>query len=115
MFDLNGNRPLRECMRLLEQRGTYVMVGGPKGDWTGPFFQLPRAKLVFLFSDKRDANFTVASDREDLEQLGEWLSSGKIRSVVEATYPLDGIAVPLDRQGEFHAQGKTVVIVEGSV
>lgn len=115
MFDLPGNRPLRDCKRLLAPGGTYVMVGGSKGDWVGPLFRLIGAKLAFLFSDKRDASFTVGSRREDLEQLGQWLSSGKIRPLIEDTCALAEIAAPIDRQGDFHAQGKTVVAVQGGV
>jgi hypothetical protein len=35
--------------------------------------------------------------------------------VIEARYPLRGIASPLDQQGKFHARGKTVVNVEGGL
>lgn len=113
MFDIPGNRPLRDCKRLLAPGGTYVMVGGPKGNWTGPLFRLLRGKFLFMIGDKTDTNFTAESRAQDLALLGELLESGQIRSVVEATYPLAGVSVPLDRQGKFHAKGKTVIDVEG--
>jgi NADPH:quinone reductase-like Zn-dependent oxidoreductase len=115
MFDLPGNHSLRDCKRLLAAGGTYVMVGGPKGNWTGPLFRLLAAKLLFLFSGESEANFTAASRREDLETLGEMLDSGQIDSVIEDRFFLRDIGIPLDRQGEFHARAKTVIAVQGGV
>jgi NADPH:quinone reductase-like Zn-dependent oxidoreductase len=112
MFDLPGNRPLHDCKRLLAPGGTYVMVGGPKGDWTGPLFRLLTAKLLFLFGDKSDTNFTAASRRTDLEHLGRLLETGEIRPVIERSIPLRDVGTAVDEQGQFHARGKTVVIVE---
>lgn len=113
MFDGPGNHSNRDCRRLLAPGGTYVMVGGPKGNWTGPLFRLLLGKLAFAFGDKRHANFTAASNAEDLVHLGELLSSGEIRSVIEDIVPVRNVALPLDRQGAFHSRGKTVVSVEG--
>jgi NADPH:quinone reductase-like Zn-dependent oxidoreductase len=59
--------------------------------------------------------FTVESRADDLATLGELLRSGEIRSVIEARFPLADVAIPLERQGRFHARGKTVVAVEGTL
>jgi NADPH:quinone reductase-like Zn-dependent oxidoreductase len=115
MFDLPGNRPLRDCKRLLAPRGIYVMVGGPKGDWTGPLFRLLAAKVLFLFGDKSDTNFTAASRRADLEYLGRLLETGEIRPVIEKSIPLRDVSIAVDEQGQFHTRGKTAVIVEDGV
>jgi NADPH:quinone reductase-like Zn-dependent oxidoreductase len=112
MFDLPGNRSLRACKRLLAPGGTYVMVGGAKGDWIGPLPRLLAAKTLFGFSDKRETSFTVAGNRSDLEYLGQLLATGEIHSVIQASVPLSDVATAVDRQGEFHALGKTVVVVK---
>jgi NADPH:quinone reductase-like Zn-dependent oxidoreductase len=115
MFDIPGKHPLRDCKRLLAPGGIYLMVGGPKGDWTGPLLRLIRGKLLFGFGDKKMANFVAESRADDLAELGALLASGKIRSVIEDIFPLAEIGTPLDRQGEFHARAKTVIQVEGAV
>lgn len=115
MFDLPGNRPLRDCKRLLAPGGTYVMVGGPKGNWTGPLSRLLTARLLFLFGDKSDTNFTAASRRADLECLGRLLETGEIRPVIEKSIPLRDVGTAVDEQGRFHARGKTVVTAEEGV
>lgn len=115
MFDIPGNHRLRDCKRLLAPGGVYVMVGGPKGDWTGPLLRLIRGKLVFAVGDKRMANFVAESRADDLAELGDLLASGKIRSVIEDSFSLADVGTPLDRQGAFHARAKTVILVEGTV
>ncbi|MGH3651102.1 MAG: NAD(P)-dependent alcohol dehydrogenase [Acidimicrobiia bacterium] len=115
IFDMPGNLTLRSCRRLLAPGGVYAMVGGGKGSWTGPLFRIIRAMILFAFGDKRNTTFTAESRTDDLATLAELMSSGQIRSVIEDTYPLTEIAVPLDRQGRFHARAKTVINVEGTV
>jgi NADPH:quinone reductase-like Zn-dependent oxidoreductase len=115
IFDIPGNQSLRKLKRMLAPGGTYVMVGGPKHDWTGPLFRLIRGKFVFALGGKRDASFTAESRAEDLATLGQWLESGQIRSVIEDTFPLADVAIALDRQGQFHARAKTVINVEGTL
>ena len=115
LFDIPGNRPVRDCKRLLAPGGVYYMVGGPKGDWLGPIPRLLRGALVFGVGDKKQKIHTAVSRAEDLAELASLLSVGQMRSVIEEIYPLAEVAIPLDRQGRFHAQGKTLIDVEGTV
>ena len=115
MFDIAGTHAVRECKRLLAPGGSYVMVGGPKGDWTGPLPRLLRSVLVFAVGDEKSKIFVAASRSDDLAELGELLATGRLRTVVEDAFPLADIAIPLDRRGQFHARGKTVINVEGTV
>jgi NADPH:quinone reductase-like Zn-dependent oxidoreductase len=115
IFDIAGTHPLRACKGLLAPRGKYLMVGGPKGDWLGPISRLLRGTLVFALSAKRQRFFVAKSRADDLAELGSLLSSGQIRSAIESTFPLADLAIPLDRQGQFHARAKTVIKVEGTV
>jgi NADPH:quinone reductase-like Zn-dependent oxidoreductase len=114
-FDIAGKHPLRDCKRLLAPRGKYLMVGGPKGDWLGPIPRLLRGAFVFALGAKRQKFFVAKSRADDLAELGSLLSSGQIRSVIESTFPLSDLAIPVDRQGQFHARAKTVIKVEGTV
>jgi NADPH:quinone reductase-like Zn-dependent oxidoreductase len=115
MFDIAGNHPLHRCKRLLAPKGTYLMVGGPKGDWLGPIPRLLRGVFVFAMDGKKQRVFVAKSRADDLAELGSLLSSGQVRSVIENTYPLSEVAIPLDRQGQFHARAKTLIQVKGAV
>lgn len=115
IFDIPGNHTLRDCKRLLAEGGTYLMVGGPKGDWTGPVPRMIAAKAIFAVGGASSPRFIAASNHEDLATLGELLLSGQIRSVIEDRFPLPDIALAIDRQGDFHARAKTLIAVEGAL
>lgn len=115
IFDLVGNHPLRSCRRRTAPGGTYLMVGGPKGDWAGPLPRLLAAAVVFAFGDARVRSFVATSNSDDLTQLAELMASGRLRSVIESRIPLTDIGSALETQGQFHARAKTVVNVEGVV
>lgn len=115
IFDIAGNHPLRACKRLMAPGGSYLVVGGPKGDWLGPIPRLLRGTFVFALGDKRHRFFVAKSRADDLAELGSLLSSGQVRSVIEDTFPLSDLAIPLDRQGQFHARAKTLIKVEGTL
>lgn len=115
MYDIAGNHPVRDCKDLLSPTGSYLMVGGPKGNWLGPIPRLLRSMLVFAVGGKKQRIFVAKSRADDLAELGSLLSSGAIRSVIEDTFPLPEVGTPLDRQGEFHARAKTLIQVEGTV
>lgn len=115
MFDIAGNHGVRQCKRLLAPGGRYVLVGGPKGDWLASVPRMLRGVVTFAFGGKKMRYFVASSRAEDLDELGRLLAAGEITSVIEDRYPLPEIAVPLDRQGEFHAQAKTLIEVEGAV
>ena len=114
-FDIAALHTVRDSARLLRPGGSYVMVGGPKGDWTGPLFRLIRGMLVFSLSQSSMGNFVAASRADDLGELGAMLASGRLHSVIEETVPLGEVGMALDRQGAFHAQAKTAVLVEGAL
>lgn len=115
IFDLVGNHPLRSCKRLTAPGGTYLMVGGPKGDWAGPLPRLLAAAMLFAFGDAKLRTFVAASEADDLALLGELLASVRLRSVIEDRVLLTDVGAAIERQGRFHARAKTVVNVEGVV
>ncbi len=112
IFDVPGNRSLRHLRRVMKPDGRYLLVGGPKGRFLAAIPRLLRAMLVFRFWSQAFAGFFLArADHEDLERLGEMLESGEIKGVIVDQVDLDGVKGALERQGEFHARGKTVVTV----
>lgn len=112
VFDGPGNRPLRKIRRVMKPDAAYLLFGGPKGRVVGPLLRLIRTALAFRFWSQRFTGMFLARvDHHDLEALGEMLASGRIKSAVTDRVGLDEVAQAVDRQGEFHARGKTVVIV----
>ena len=55
--------------------------------------------------------FIADVKREDLESLTELIEAGKLRPVIERTYPLDELPAALRHVEEGRARGKVVVTV----
>jgi NADPH:quinone reductase-like Zn-dependent oxidoreductase len=112
MLDVAGSRSFSECQRVLAPDATVVVIGGPvtyRG--LGP---LPHIAGTLLKAKGRSqhAKFFVAKiKKDDLAFLGELLESGRIKAVVEKTYPLGAAADALAYLGEGHATAKIVLTI----
>lgn len=113
MLDLVGNRPLSECRRVLVPGGVYVPCAGGEGDWVGPLARIAGGLLSFLFSSRRFKMFVMTPKQDDLLLLKALVEAGKARPVIERRYPLSEVAEALRQVGEGHAQGQTVIAIEG--
>lgn len=110
MLDIAGSRSFFACRRVLAPDATVVLVGGPityRG--LGP---LPHIAGTILKSTGRSQKltfFVAKINRDDLGCLAELLEAGRIRAVVERTYPLDEAADALAYLGTGHAKAKLVL------
>lgn len=110
VLDIAGSRPWFELRRVLEPHATVVVVGAPKGNrLLGPLSHVVRMRLGGIASRRKVAFFIAKLTREDMEALRELLETGRVRPVVERTYPLPELGAALDYLGEGHAQGKIAV------
>jgi NADPH:quinone reductase-like Zn-dependent oxidoreductase len=110
-FDNAGTLPLRECRRMLSDRGTYVSITAPKSTWLHPLPRMLSVPLVFALGAKTGPAFKVASrNRADLELLVDLVATGRLTPVLDRRWALADAAEALRVQGEFHAKGKSVVI-----
>ena len=110
-FDNAGSTRIREARRLVLAGGRYVVVTAPKSRWLKPLPRMLATPFVFLGSG-RTAVVGKVSERSttDLQLLHDWVESGALRPVIEATFPLSEGPEVVRRQGEFHATGKTLVL-----
>jgi NADPH:quinone reductase-like Zn-dependent oxidoreductase len=53
--------------------------------------------------------FIVRHNREDLVALKELVEAGKVTPVLDRSYKLSEVPDALQRQGDGHTQGKTVI------
>ena len=111
ILDGPGNRPLRRNRRLLAPGGTYVLVGGRKGDWVTPFPTIVKNLLANLVGYANTRKGFAERTEQDLTMLRDWLESGVIRSVIDRNYKLEEGPEALTYQGTFHARGKIVVTI----
>ena len=113
ILDLVATHTLWEYRRVLTPQGTLVLVGGQDdGPWmTATLWRMAQALLISEFSRQQFRLFLADLDRADLTTLGDLLQSGKVKSVIDRTYPLDQVPAALRYVEQGHAHGKVVITV----
>ena len=111
MIDLIGNRSLSKSRRVLSPRGTYVMIGGPKGRWIRPLDRILRAFILFPFVSQKMVSRTAAWRKGDLALMRDLMAEGKVVSVIDRMYPLSEVPEAIRYVEAGHAQGKVVITV----
>ena len=112
ILDVAANRPLSECRRVLASNGTLVLVGAPDGRRMGPIVARILAMIVLSrFASQKLLPFLAKNNKEDLMFLKELVEAGRIRPVIDRTYPLSETAAAIRYLEEGHARGKIVITV----
>src|SRR5262249_1497819 len=71
LFDCIGNHSLSACRRVLNSRGTYIIVGGPDGRWIGPLASPIKAIVLSRFVSQKFVMVMSRSSKEDLTIMRE--------------------------------------------
>ena len=112
MLDIAGSRSFFDFRRVLTPKATVVLVGGRmKYRGLGP---LPHLLATILKSRGRSQSvtfFVAKITSEDLGVLGELLTDGRVKPVIERRYPLANAPEALAYLGQGHAQGKLVITI----
>jgi NADPH:quinone reductase-like Zn-dependent oxidoreductase len=116
MLDIAGNRSWSDCKRVLDEKATLVVVGGPKTNrWIGPLGNVVKLRLASLAGSRKVvAPFLAKMNKEDLVVLQELLEAGTVTPVIDRRYELSDVPEALMYLGDGHAQGKVVITVLGS-
>jgi NADPH:quinone reductase-like Zn-dependent oxidoreductase len=104
-FDVFGNQSWRKVRHLLKKTGWYIT--------TVPNFKNIVDSIFSVFKIKNSRLVVVESDSEDLKQLKDWIEAGKLRTIVEAEFPMARIAEVHRRIETKRTVGKIVVRVAG--
>ncbi len=116
LYDLilvaNGKRSIFEYKRSLKPKGICVLAGGGKNSIpqlvAGMFLEWWIAKT----EGKKISSFIAKINPKDLTTVHELLKTGKVKPVIDRTYPLRETAEALRYLGEGHAKGKIIVTME---
>jgi NADPH:quinone reductase-like Zn-dependent oxidoreductase len=112
MIDLVGNHSLLACTRVLIPKGTYVMIGGPKGQWISPMDKLVKAKLLSAFVSQDMSKMLAELNKQDLTILANLMQAGKVTPVIDRTYKLSEVPEAIRYVEQGHARGKVVINLE---
>jgi NADPH:quinone reductase-like Zn-dependent oxidoreductase len=99
--------------RALKPEGTFVLVGAPRRNSAfGPLGHVARMFVATRLRRRPRFKFFVAKlTGADMNVMRELLESGKVKTVVDRTFPLSDAADAFRYLGEGHARGKIVVTV----
>jgi NADPH:quinone reductase-like Zn-dependent oxidoreductase len=111
ILEMAGNRSLADLRRALTAKGTLVLVGGSGGRWFMGTGRTLRAVLASPFVGQRLRSFLSKPREADLVVLNELIEAGKIRPVIDRTFPLNAAPEAIRYVGEQSTQGKTVITV----
>jgi NADPH:quinone reductase-like Zn-dependent oxidoreductase len=100
--------------RYLKESGTYALIGVPALSF---YFAMNLAKIylwpaVFYGGKRRFQMIIVKTSNEDLENIANWMVDGKVKAVIENTYPLEQIPTAYDTLRSGKVRGKIAVIFD---
>ncbi len=115
IFDCIGNHSLSACRRVLNPKGTYVMVGDRSGrGMFGILSRLVAALVLSRFVGQKLVTFLARPKTEDLTIMRELMAAGKVKPVIDRRYGLSEVSEAIRYLGEGHARGKVVIALECS-
>lgn len=111
VLDIGGGRSFRELSRVLAPGAPVVVVGigNVKGGFVGPIGQIVRMKVGGFVARGRATFFIAKITRDDMQALADLMSDGRVRTVVEETFPFERLPDALRRLGAGGAAGKLIV------
>jgi NADPH:quinone reductase-like Zn-dependent oxidoreductase len=109
ILDLVGNHSLLALSKALTSNGTLVLCSGTGGRWLGPVGRMVAARLLSPVLRRQMCSFLARPSQENLALLCELLESGRIRPVIDRTYPLTGTAEAVQYVEQGHTRGKVVL------
>jgi NADPH:quinone reductase-like Zn-dependent oxidoreductase len=109
VFDAVGKTSFGRCKRLLKPGGIYMSTG------PGPLYQNLLLPLITpLFGGKKVLFAYPHFDQATVRYLGELLSSGEFRPVIDRRYPLDDIVEAYRYVEAGQKTGNVVIVVDPS-
>ncbi len=112
ILDNVGNQPLSGFKQVLKLKGICVMIGGggPNDNGLiGPMARPLKALLLSPFISQKMSMMMADLTKNDLTTVADLMQSGKVKAVIDRTYPLSQIADALRYVEKGHARGKVII------
>jgi NADPH:quinone reductase-like Zn-dependent oxidoreductase len=112
ILDIGGNSRLSRLRRALTPKGTLVIVGGEtRGRWLGGTDRQLRAQLLSVFVGQKLGTFISSENGAVLTALRDLIQTGKVKPVIDRTYPLADVATAIRDLVDGHVGGKIVITI----
>ena len=109
LLDIAGNRSISDCLRVLEPRGTLVIIGGPEGPLLGPMRHWAAAMIRRRFVSQKLVPFLSKGGKESLTSIAQLIEAGAVTPVIDRTYPLSEAGDAVRYVETHHARAKVVI------
>jgi NADPH:quinone reductase-like Zn-dependent oxidoreductase len=113
VFDNVENRSLSDCRRALTPTGTLILNSGTGARGIRMLVRLVKPLLLSPFVRQRLRRFLSVPTQKDLVILKELVEGGKLKPIIDRTYPLHEVPAALRYIEAGHARGKVVITVMG--
>lgn len=111
ILDVVGTRSIFDYKRVLNPKGTYVMIGGT----TSLVLQLLLlGRMIYKKESKKMVILFHKPNSNDQNYLKDLFVAGKLVPIIDRRYSLSQVPDAIRYLGEGHAKGKVVVCVENS-
>lgn len=111
IFDSVENRSLSDCRRALKPSGTLILNSGTGANGVGMLVRLVKPLVLSPFARQSLRRYLSRPNHDDLDVLKELVESGKLKLVIDKTYPLTETAAALAYIEAGHARGKVVITI----
>jgi len=109
ILDVIATRSIIDYMRILDSKGTYVMVGGS----TARILQLALlGPLISRITAKKMGILIHKPNKQDLNDINGLYESGSIKPIIDKHFPLHEVPDALRYYGEGQTRGKIVITME---
>jgi NADPH:quinone reductase-like Zn-dependent oxidoreductase len=111
IFNIKGYRSIFDYRRVLSNHGIYVSTGGPS--ISRIFQEMLLGPLISKNEGKKlVGGWVVTINQKDLVYVRELIETGKVRPVIDKSYPLSAVSEAFRYYGKGHARGKVVITME---
>ena len=115
ILDNVANHSLSDTRRVLTPTGKLQSNNGTSGGrWFGTMGTVLKSAAVSMFDHRQLGPHIKFVNRKDHEVLKGLIEGGKVKPVIDRTYPLGGAPEAIGHVGEGHARGTVVITVNGA-
>jgi NADPH:quinone reductase-like Zn-dependent oxidoreductase len=114
ILDNVGTQPLSGFRRVLKPKGIFVIIGGGgpnDSPLIGPFARVIHTLVLSPFVNQKMGMMMAQPSKDDLTLLGNLIESGKVKPVIDRTYPLSQVREAMQYLEQGHARGKVILTV----
>ena len=109
IIDMVSNHSLLKNRRALTSDGTYVIVGGGKGNWLGPMMGPIKALFLSPFVGQEFVLLLADMSADDLAIIAELMKDGDVTAIIDSRHSLSDVKTALEHSEDGHARGKIII------